>query len=94
MSEITLQVAAKFALCKRRISSPRTKLLAARASTRTNVIPFPPHANLVTHGMPARRLGSDGKSSFCTLLFRSRQKRRTKYLKLFWVRPIFHTRSQ
>jgi hypothetical protein len=33
------------------------------ASTRTNVIPFPPHANLVAHGMPVRRLGSGGKSS-------------------------------
>jgi hypothetical protein len=32
------------------------------ASTRTNVIPFPPHANLVAHGMPDRRLGSGGKS--------------------------------
>jgi hypothetical protein len=34
-----------------------------RASTRMNVIPFPPHANLVAHGMPVRRLGSGGKSS-------------------------------
>ena len=64
------------------------------ASTRTNVIPFPPHANLITHGMPVRRLGSDGKSSFCALLLRSRRKRRTKYLKRFWVRPIFQTRAQ
>ena len=44
--------------------------------------------------MPVRRLGSDGKSSFCTLLLRSRRKRRTKYLKRFWVRPIFQTRAQ
>ena len=44
--------------------------------------------------MPIRRLGSDGKSSFCTLLLRSRRKRRTKYLKRFWVRPIFQTRAQ
>ena len=35
----------------------------APASTRTNVIPFPPHANLVAHGMPVCRLGSGGKSS-------------------------------
>ena len=28
-----------------------------------NVIPFPPHANLVAHGMPVCRLGSGGKSS-------------------------------
>ena len=33
------------------------------ASTRMNVIPFPPHANLVAHGMPVCRLGSGGKSS-------------------------------
>ena len=31
---------------------------------------------------------------FCTLLLRSRRKRRTKYLKRFWVRPIFQTRAQ
>ena len=28
-----------------------------------NVIPFPPHANLVAHGMHVCRLGSGGKSS-------------------------------
>jgi hypothetical protein len=77
------------------------------ASTRTNVIPFPPHADLVAHGMPVRRLGSGGKSStsskwrlaksnycFCTLLLRSQRKRRTKYFKRFWVRPIFQTTAQ
>ena len=37
----------------RRISSPRSM----------NVIPFPPHANLVAHGMHVCRLGSGGKSS-------------------------------
>jgi hypothetical protein len=31
---------------------------------------------------------------FCTLLLRSRRKRRIKYLKQFWVRPIFQTRAQ
>ena len=76
------------------------------AITRTNFIPFPSHANLVAHCMPVRRLGGGGKSSkfkmgltksnycFCTLLLRSRRKRRIKYLKQFWVRPIFQTRAQ
>jgi hypothetical protein len=31
---------------------------------------------------------------FCTLLLRSRRKRRIKYLKQFWVRSIFQTRAQ
>jgi hypothetical protein len=31
---------------------------------------------------------------FCTLLLPSRRKRRIKYLKQFWVRPIFQTKAQ
>jgi hypothetical protein len=31
---------------------------------------------------------------FITLLLRSRRKRRIKYLKQFWVRPISQTRAQ
>ena len=30
-----------------------------------NVIPFPPHANIVAHGLPVRRLGGGGKSNYC-----------------------------
>ena len=55
--------------------------------------------------MPVRRLCSGGKRSkfkmelskkqlLLLLLLRSRRKRRTKYLKRFWVRPIFQKRSQ
>jgi hypothetical protein len=77
------------------------------ASTRMNVIPIPPHANLVAHGMPVCRPGivagrvqsfkwrlAKSNYCFCTLLLRSRRKRRIKYLKQFWVRPIFQTRAQ
>ena len=41
-----------------------------------NVIPFPPHANLVAHarhGMPVCRLGSGGKSSKFQMALSKRQ---------------------
>jgi hypothetical protein len=73
-----------------------------------NVIPFPPHANLVAHGMPVCRLGSGGKSSKFKMALSKKQllllvlhvviakstKKTSKYLKKFWVRPIFQTRAQ
>ena len=72
-----------------------------------NVILFPPHANLVAHGMPVCRLGSGGKSSkfkkalskkqlllLHVVIAKSTKKTYQIFKTVLGLRPIFQTRAQ